>query len=191
MQPATAVVARTLAGITPFDSLERQHLDQTMSWLRQTDDIFRRIEPATPARHLASYVVLVDPGQRGIYLGQHRKSNLHLPMGGHVEPGEHPRQTARREAAEELDIVADFSVIGDRPLFVTMTTTVGRDAGHEDVSLWYVIRGSRSREYHLAPTEFDAGRWWDIDPYAIPESDPHLGRFLTKLHAALSHVEAE
>ncbi len=183
MQPATALVADIVEAITPSDQLEQQHIDHTLAWLAATDDIFRRIKPATPPQHLVAYVVLVDPDEYGIFLGLHRLAGLHLPMGGHVEPGEHPLDAARREAAEELGIEAEFTVIGDRPLFLTVTTTVGTDGGHDDVSLWYVIRGSRHRDYALDPREFDGARWWDIDPHGLPESDPHLGRFLTKLRA--------
>ncbi|MBF6339799.1 hypothetical protein IU450_28490 [Nocardia abscessus] len=64
-----------------------------------------------------------------------------------------------------------------------MTTTVGRDAGHVEVSLWHVITGDGSREYTLDPAEFDSGYWWNIDGYALSESDPHFGRFLRKLDA--------
>ena len=110
-------------------------------------------------------------------------------MGGHVEPGEHPLATAEREAAEELQIDADFGVVGPRPLFLTVTTTIGRTAGHVDVSLWYVVRGDGARNYDLDTTEFDGGRWWGIDPYGLPESDPHLGRFLRKLDAALHSAD--
>ncbi|WP_167489616.1 NUDIX domain-containing protein [Nocardia terpenica] len=185
MEPATAAVAEIVCGIAPLDASEQNHIDHTLAWLASTDDIYRRIKPSTPSPHLVSYIALVDPEQRGIYLGLHRKSGLHLPMGGHVEPGEHPRTTALREAAEELGITAELTVIGDRPLMVTSTMTVGDDS-HEDMSLWYVARGDRTRKYRLDPDEFDHGRWWDLDPYGIPESDPHLPRFLTKLQAALA-----
>ncbi|MCM6774476.1 NUDIX domain-containing protein [Nocardia sp. CDC159] len=190
MQSATATVATLVKAIAPLDALEQRHIDRTLTWLATTDDIYRRIKPATPSPHLVAYVILVDPDQRGVYLGLHRNSGLHLPMGGHVEPGEHPLTAARREAAEELGIDAEFTVIGDQPLMVTVTTTVGRYP-HEDVSVWYVARGDRSREYALDPAEFARGRWWDIDPYGIPESDPHLGRFLTKLHTTLPDRAAE
>ncbi|MFI5781244.1 hypothetical protein [Nocardia sp. NPDC051570] len=90
MQSATATVAQIVHTITPLDELEHQHIDQTLAWLARTDDIFRRTKPATLAPHLVAYVALVDPDQRGIYLGLHHNSGLHLPMGGHVEPGEHP-----------------------------------------------------------------------------------------------------
>ncbi|MFJ4654520.1 NUDIX domain-containing protein [Nocardia sp. NPDC088792] len=185
MQPATAVVADIVEGISPFDDLERHHIATTLGWLQSTDDIFRRAKPATPSPHLVAYVVLVDPDARGVYLGRHRMAGLHLPMGGHVEPGEHPLTAARREAGEELGIDPAFDVVGEQPFFLTATTTVGRTAGHVDVSLWHVIRGDRGREYSLDPVEFDGGQWWDLDPYGLPETDPHLSRFVRKLDSVL------
>ncbi|NNH71027.1 NUDIX domain-containing protein [Nocardia uniformis] len=185
MQPATAVVADIVAGISPYDDLEHRHIAMTLDWLETTDDIFRRATPATPSQHLVAYVVLVDPDARGVYLGRHRMAGLHLPMGGHVEPGEHPLTAARREAGEELGIDPVLDVVGEEPLFLTRTTTVGRTAGHVDVSLWHVVRGDRARQYPLDPAEFDGGRWWDLDPYGLPETDPHLPRFVRKLDSVL------
>ncbi|WP_281874703.1 NUDIX hydrolase [Nocardia sputorum] len=180
----SAVVADIVRHIVPLDGLEQQHIDTTLAWLASTHDIFRRIKPATPPRHLVSYVVLVDPHARAVLLGEHRRSGLWLPTGGHVDPGEHPLETARREAAEEIGIQARFDVIGPDPLFLTVTTTVGSDP-HEDVSLWYVIRGDRTHDHALDPGEFDGERWWDIAGAVLPHTDPHLGRFLTKLDGAL------
>ncbi|MFF0490203.1 NUDIX domain-containing protein [Nocardia sp. NPDC004068] len=185
MDRATTAVADLVRAIPPLDDLERDHLARTRAWLAETDDIFRRVPPATPSPHLVSYIALVDPESRAIYLGAHRKSGLRLPMGGHVEPGEHPRATALREAEEELGIAAEFTVLGDAPVFLSVSTTVGSDP-HVDVSLWYVVRGDRTREYPLAPAEFDGGDWWDIDTRDLPPTDPHLPRFLTKLAAALT-----
>ncbi|MBB5917332.1 8-oxo-dGTP pyrophosphatase MutT (NUDIX family) [Nocardia transvalensis] len=184
MEQATAVVAEIVAGIEPVDELERRHIDRVSAWLSGTDDIYRRVPPDTPPQHLVSYVVLVDPDGRGVYLGRHLKSGLDLPMGGHVEPGEHPSDAARREAFEELGLDAEFTVAGDRPLMVTVTTTVGAHP-HVDVSLWHVVRGDRSRDYPLDPAEFAYGRWWDLDPYGLPATDPHLPRFLRKLDTVL------
>lgn len=185
MTSATDAVADIVRAIEPFDSVERQHIARTLDWIESTEDIYRRVKPATPSPHLVSYVVMVDPENRGVYLGTHLKSGLSLPMGGHVDPGEHPLATARREAGEELGIEAAFGVVGEDPLFLTVQTTIGRDSGHVDVSLWYVITGDRHREYPLDATEFDGGRWWDIDQRAIPDSDPHFDRFLDKLAARL------
>lgn len=185
MQQATATVTGIVARIAPADDLERTHLRETLAWLAETDDIFRRVEPDTPPRHLVSYVVLVDPGSRALYLGRHRKSGLDLPMGGHVDPGEHPLAAARREAYEELGLEAEFTVVGEQPLLLTVTTTVGH-CPHVDVSLWHVIRGDSTRDYPLDPGEFEYGRWWDLDSRRLPATDPHMPRFIRKLDGVLS-----
>ncbi|MEV6139289.1 NUDIX domain-containing protein [Nocardia sp. NPDC051990] len=185
MNRATATVADIVDRITPLDALERQHIADTRAWLASTDDVFRRVKPDTPPRHLVSYVVLVDPRARSVLLGRHLRAGLWLPMGGHIEPGEHPLDAAGREGAEELGIDPEFTVIGTEPLFLTVTMTVGTDSGHQDVSLWYVIRGDRTREYTLDPIEFGEARWWEIDTFDRTDADPHFARFLTKLEPPL------
>ncbi|WP_063040415.1 NUDIX domain-containing protein [Nocardia pseudovaccinii] len=185
MNLATATVADLVDAITPLDALEREHIEDTRAWLASTDDVFRRVKPDTPPRHLVSYVVLVDPRARSVLLGRHLLAGLWLPTGGHISPGEHPMAAAGREAAEELGIDPEFTVVGTEPLFLTVTTTVGMHSGHQDVSLWYVIRGDRTREYTLDPGEFAQARWWDIDTFDRTDADPHFARFLTKLEPLL------
>ncbi|UFS98201.1 NUDIX hydrolase [Nocardia huaxiensis] len=185
MQPATAAVVDLVTAVTPWDEIEQGHIEHTLAWLGSTDDIFRRVQPVTPSPHLVVYVVLVDPGTRGIYLGMHRKAGRYLPPGGHVDPGEHPFTAAAREAREELGIAAAFDVVGEKPLFVTVTD-VPFPEPHVDISLWHVIRGDRTAPYALDQSEFEDGRWWDLDDPDLPESDPHLPRFLAKLDRALA-----
>ncbi|MFE3190680.1 NUDIX domain-containing protein [Nocardia sp. NPDC059240] len=184
MQPATAVVADLVAAIDPWDDLEHLHRTRTLAWLASTDDICRRIGTSTPSPHLVTYTVLTDPDNPAIYLGLHRKSGLRLPMGGHVEPGEHPLTAAHREAHEEIGITPTFDIVGEQPLFLTITT-VTKPARHVDVSLWYILRGSQSHPYTLDPGEFDGGTWWPLAPEPLPASDPHLTRFTRKLANAL------
>lgn len=112
MTSGVGVVAELVGGIEPFDRVEREHVEDTLRWLGSTEDVYRRVKPDVPARHLVAYVVVVDPGERVVLLGRHVLAGLWLPMGGHVEVGEHPLAAARREAAEELGIEAEFDVVG-------------------------------------------------------------------------------
>ncbi|MGO4612995.1 NUDIX domain-containing protein [Nocardia sp. 2YAB30] len=84
-------------------------------------------------------------------------ARLHLPTGGHVEPGEHPLSAARRETGEEPGIDLVFDIVDEQPLFLTCTTTVGQTGSHVDISLWHVICGNRARHYPLDPVAFDGG----------------------------------
>jgi 8-oxo-dGTP pyrophosphatase MutT (NUDIX family) len=121
-----SMIVGLVSGIEPTDDLGREHRRNAFSWLAGTDDIFRREKPLTPSPHLVSYFLLVDRPAGSVLLCDHQLSGLWLPTGGHVEPGEHPLGTVRREAVEELGVTAQLdAAFRDRPFFLTMTETVG------------------------------------------------------------------
>jgi 8-oxo-dGTP diphosphatase len=179
-------VAALVAAIEPYDDTERAQRADVLAWLARTPDIYRRVKPATPPRHLVSYSVLTSPRDGSVFLVDHILAGLWLPTGGHVEPGEEPAATAEREAFEELGIEADFSIAGRRPVFVTATRTTGPDA-HTDVSLWYLLAGHPEMPVVLDPREFAGGRWWtrpELESAGPALFDPNMGRFLAKLRDA-------
>jgi 8-oxo-dGTP pyrophosphatase MutT (NUDIX family) len=176
-------VAALVAAIEPCDDTERAHQADVLAWLASTPDVYRRVRPATPPRHLVSYAVLADPRDGSVFLVDHRLAGRWLPPGGHVEPFEEPAVTAEREAREELGIEADFSVAGRRPVFVTVTRTTGPDS-HTDVSLWYLLAGRPGMPVVLDPREFAGGRWWtrpQLDSADPALFDPNMSRFLAKV----------
>ena len=183
MHPSVAAAHALVSAIHPADPLEATHRADTLRRLTTTDDVYRRAKPATPPRHLVSYVVPVDPADGSVLLVDHVNAGLWLPPGGHVDPGEHPAATAEREAAEELGP----TVTAAEPLFLTVTRTVGQDSGHTDVSLWFAV--PVARQLPIMPPdhgEFRSIRWWSgaelraADPALF---DPHLHRFTAKLAA--------
>jgi 8-oxo-dGTP diphosphatase len=172
--------------LQPFDVLEARHRSEALAWLRTTCDVFRRAKPRTPSPHLVAYFLLCDAQDGSVLLVDHIKAGLWLPTGGHVEPGEHPAQTVQREVMEELGVPAVFlPELGERPLFLTVTETVGtEEQRHTDVSLWFVLASSRDQVFTPDLGEFHRTRWWtpqevaDADPKTL---DPHLGRMITKI----------
>lgn len=183
---SAATVTGLLGRLSPFDAVEAEHRARALSWLASTDDVFRREKPATPAPHLVSYFVLLDRAEGRALLVEHRLAGLWLPPGGHVEPAEHPVETVRREAREELGIDA-VPLDGDgTPFFLTWTGTVGADS-HTDVSLWFLLRGEADRSLAWDRGEFASIRWWspvEIRSASPDRFDPHMLRFLAKLDAA-------
>lgn len=166
-----------LAAITPLDDLERAHLADAFAWVASGAKLCRTAKPATPPKHLVSYFVVVSDSQ--VLLVDHKNARLWLPTGGHVEPGEHPRDTVRREAREELGWAPAEPI--DAPLMLTIATTVGQTAGHTDVSLWYVLRGDPAQPITYDQEEFHAVRWFPFSEVPLACSDPHMARFLHKL----------
>jgi 8-oxo-dGTP diphosphatase len=180
-------ISDLVASLRPHDELAHQHRTTTLAWLSSTADIFRRAKPATPSPHLVAYFLLIDRPAARVLLCGHRLAQLWLPTGGHVEPGEHPYQTVRRECVEELGIPArPDPVHGTRPFFLTVTET--RDAPerrHTDISLWFALDGGAESVLHPDEREFAQVRWWptaEIEAADPAGFDPHLGRALEVLN---------
>jgi 8-oxo-dGTP diphosphatase len=184
MRSTVGLVREMVVQLDPVDEVETEHRSQVLRWLASTDDVFRRAKPAEPAQHLVSYVVPVDAADGSILLVDHINAGLWLPPGGHVEVDEHPAHTARREVAEELGLTGDDTTLDEQPVFVTVTRTVGIDAGHTDVSLWFVLHTRRQQALTPDRDEFHAVRWWspaDLHQADATQFDPHVFRFLSKL----------
>jgi 8-oxo-dGTP diphosphatase len=172
-------LAALIAAIEPLDLVEAAHQADALAWVRSNAPLYRIQKPATPPKHLVVYLAVFDPIAQRLLLVDHRNAGLWLPPGGHVEPEEHPRETARREAWEELELHADF--MDNEPRFLTITSTVGADAGHTDVTLWYLLRGDSASAARVDMSEFHRVVWFSLDALPYPRTEPHLARFIEKV----------
>ncbi|MCF6289320.1 MAG: NUDIX hydrolase [Proteobacteria bacterium] len=164
--------------INAIDEIEETTKTEVINWINSGVELCRTEKPDVPRKHLVSYFVLVD-GEY-ILLVDHINAQLWLPTGGHVEPEEHPRLTVLREASEELSIQGEF--LQEAPVFITSTVTVGKTAGHTDISFWYILKGNRSMNLTFDQSEFNSVKWFHKDNVPLDRTDPELGRFLKKLY---------
>jgi 8-oxo-dGTP diphosphatase len=174
-----ATIRGLVARLDPFDAHEARDQSFALGWIDSGAELFRRVKPAKPPVHLVSYFLVVD--QDHVLLVDHINAGLWLPSGGHVEPGEDPRETVRREVQEELAIEAEF--IDAAPLFLTCTAPVGASGGHVDVSLWFLLRGDRRAAIQFDRAEFHKVQWFHKDALPHERCEPQLGRFMAKLSA--------
>jgi 8-oxo-dGTP pyrophosphatase MutT (NUDIX family) len=166
-----------IESIVPLDALEAAHRADAMAWVASGAELCRLAKPATPPRHLVSYFAVIH--EQSILLVDHKNAQLWLPSGGHVEPGEHPRETVTRELFEELGFDASHTI--DPPVMITATETVGLTSGHIDVSLWYLVRAERAQMIKYDEAEFNGVRWFDFSELPFERSDPHMRRFIEKV----------
>ncbi|HBC71831.1 MAG TPA: NUDIX hydrolase [Coxiellaceae bacterium] len=172
-----------VSNIKPFDALEQKHIDDTLVWIKSGMPLFRAVDPDSLNKHLVSYCVLFDEKALKILFGDHKKSQLWLPPGGHVEIDEFPIEAARRECFEELKIQADFWC--EQPIFLTSTLTVSANAMHTDVAFWYVVKGDHREKYNFDTEEFNAIRWFDFNEIPYEKTDQNMQRFINKLGSML------
>ncbi|MEM9621032.1 MAG: NUDIX hydrolase [Pseudomonadota bacterium] len=176
--PVRQAIRAEIEQIVPDDDAERRAHADALQWVASGAPLFRIAKPATPPKHLIAYFVVVDDDH--VLLVDHINAQRWLPTGGHVDVNEHPRETVRREAKEELGLTADFVQPG--PCFISVTQTVGLTAGHTDVSLWYVLRAARSQALQWDHSEFKAVRWFHHSDIPLARSDPQMPGFLAKLY---------
>jgi len=184
-----AMISGMAAGVSPLDGREAADQADILGWIASGQPIFRTAPPAVPPKHLVSYFALIDSASRLVLLGDHVKSGLWLPSGGHVEDGEDPRDTVDREASEELGIRAEFHdrLGAGRPFFLTVTPTRGEHS-HMDVSLWFVLACDSAAGLDPDPREYRGVRWFPFDGregWPADRFDPEMGRFISKVKAAL------
>jgi ADP-ribose pyrophosphatase YjhB (NUDIX family) len=158
------LISDLVAAVGPFDDREAADQADILEWVASGRQLFRTVPPDTPPKHLVVYFMPVDAAERCLLLGDHRKSGLWLPPGGHVEDGENPRQAVIREAREELGIEAEFK--DDKPFFLTVTPTKEANS-HLDVDLWFVLRVARHEaQLNPDPREFKGIRWFERGRYS-------------------------
>lgn len=173
-----------ISAISPFDPLEKEQIEDAAAWIESDVEIFRIEKPDVPPKHLVSYFVLVDDEK--LLLIEHLKAGLWLPPGGHVEKNEHPAETVKREIQEELGTTAEF--ISHKPFFITINKTVNIDAGHTDVSLWFLLEGDSSVEFNFSEDEMSSYKWFALDEILktdISNFNPYMHRFVKKLRKEL------
>lgn len=182
------IINDIFSNIIPFDPIEEEHVNFVKEWIASGVEIFRIAKPDIPNIHLVSYFIIVDLNTNEFLLVDHKKAQLWLPPGGHVEPNEHPREAVKREAKEELGIEAKF--IFEDPVFLTVTNTVGNVACHTDVSLWYLLKGNRHEFLKFDADEFHQIRWFHQEEIPFEHTDPHMKRFIDKISKKLTTLNS-
>jgi ADP-ribose pyrophosphatase YjhB (NUDIX family) len=114
---------------------------------------------------VATFVVRGD----SVLLLWHRKLQMWLPPGGHVEPNELPDDAAIREVAEEAGIAVEL--VGERGLPIARPRQLVRPAGmqletirpgHEHIDLIYFARPiDPDRADAVGNAESEAIGWFD------------------------------
>jgi 8-oxo-dGTP pyrophosphatase MutT (NUDIX family) len=106
-----AHLVEELRSYTPADALEAQHHRAIEKLLSGDGDPFSRNHFAPG--HITASCFIVHPHGTSVLLHHHRRLGRWLQMGGHVEEGETPAQTALREGAEESGL-DDLAFVSER-----------------------------------------------------------------------------
>lgn len=117
-------------------------------------------EHGDPTHVTASALVVAE---RGTVLHLHKRLNIWLQPGGHIEAGEDPADGALREAAEETGLVVAHPASG--PRFFHLDVHPG-PRGHTHLDLRYLLFADGAADPAPAPGESPHVRWFSWDEAA-------------------------
>lgn len=162
--------------IQPLDSLEAADIQKTLEWLRSAKYLHK---PLNMDYHLGVLFMLISPDRNSTYLINHRKAQLWIPPGGHVDQGLTLQQAVELEMLEELHQKPKF--ISRKPFFLTQTLTSGLNAGHVDVTSWFLVNGDPTANYSIQEKEASGGAWFNLATIEGELKQNHLTRAVQKI----------
>jgi 8-oxo-dGTP pyrophosphatase MutT (NUDIX family) len=145
-------------GHVAVDDRERESLRVFRETVVGLDDPCN--EHADPV-HVTASALVVAP--RGTVLHLHKRLNMWLQPGGHIEHGEDPPTAALREATEETGLVVAHPVAG--PLFFHVDVHPG-PRGHTHLDLRYLLVADGSCDPAPGAGESPHVRWFTWDEAA-------------------------
>lgn len=119
-----------------------------------------------PSTHFCVYFAAYDPIQKEVFIGHHKKSNLWLFNGGHIDQGETPEEALTREIGEEWGVDISPQAIGEPKLLtITEINNPTKQTCTRHYDIWYFVPVSKSNfkpDSKKLAKEFHETRW--VDP---------------------------
>lgn len=128
------------------------------------------VRAQNPHDHYVVFFLPIHIPTQQVFLGHHKKANLWIPPGGHIEPQEAPRTTVKREVKEELQFEADDSHIQIFDLSITHCTPGSACTIHYD--LWYALEMKEPYNFLYEQREFYNARWMSVTEAIQITPDP-------------------
>lgn len=179
--PRLAEVLVAIEHLTILDAREAWSLEQLHRELERLEEPFS--EAADPV-HLTASAFVVGP--RGTVLHLHRRLNIWVQPGGHVDPGESASDAAWRETVEETGLVVVHPP--DGPHLVHVDCHPG-PRGHTHLDLRYLLLSGVS-DPAPPPRESQAVRWCTFEEAQVL-CDPGLVPAVGLLDALWSAHETD
>lgn len=165
-----------IRNIAPNDPAEATDIQDALAWLHIALHIHK---PYNMERHLGVIFLVLSPDRQKTFMLNHKKAQIWLPPGGHVDLGLSFQESVRFEMQEELQ--QEATLIQANPFFLTNTVTSGLNAGHIDTTAWFLVEGNPKDHYHILEKEASESEWMDLISLLAMPARSNLPRAVSKL----------
>lgn len=136
-------------------------------------------EEANPHSHFCCFFIPIDQKTQSLFLVHHIKANDWIPPGGHIDEGETPVQTVKREFAEELGHALTHEKIRLFDLSMISIKSINTDQiCKEHYDFWYTVDIAKK------PFSIDRGEFHDAGWFSFHEG-------VSKIQTPLFHKTIE
>ena len=172
---ALELLIAQIAALDPVDEREASSREATLDRLTWSDDPF---DESAHDHHVTASAFVVS--SRGVILHLHRRLNIWVQPGGHVDAGEWPAAAALRETREETGLDVQHA---SPPTLLHVDVHAG-PRGHTHYDLRYVLL-ARPDDPRPAPGESPEVYWFEFDE-ARDRAEPGMRNALTKVERAIA-----
>lgn len=151
---------KLIYGLNKLPYINKNTIELNLTHLKDKSGL---TDKDNPIDHFCSFFVPVYLPTVEIYVGHHIKANEWIPPGGHIEPGELPLDTVKREFIEELKYkLSDEKIeLFDMDLMHIKKSVVRPCKIHRD--FWYYVLMTEKSDYVYDKGEFHDASWMPID----------------------------
>lgn len=161
---------------------KKQHINNKV--IKQFEELLSKnpvIKSEGALRHMCTFFLPIHLKSKSIYLGHHKKAGDWIPPGGHMEKGELPLDTAKREFFEELN----YHITNEPITFFNISVKhIGRDEvgcnAHFD--LWHFVEMKGTVAFDFLKKEYFDAKWFPArEGLNRIEKNPDFKELLGKL----------
>jgi 8-oxo-dGTP pyrophosphatase MutT (NUDIX family) len=123
--------------------------------------------------HFTATCLIVYPPSKAVLLHFHKRLQLWLPMGGHMEAGEEPGRAALREGAEESGL-ADLKLLSPAPISLDIhpIPAARGEPLHEHFDIRFAAVTDAPQTIRMDANESDELEWFELDEAESKVHDP-------------------
>lgn len=139
-----------------------------------------------PLSHFCVYFAGYDPNEHELFLGHHKKANLWLFNGGHIDANETTSIAVKREIGEEWGVDVPDEIIGGAQLLTTTNINNPPQVCKTHFEIWYFIPLSKntfSPKKSILEKEFYNMDWFPVDKAMRIAIDPNTRLGIGKISA--------